>query len=263
MKHISTTLILLTTSLSLLDCTGYRANSDTSNTSATTTAVAAKAKSTTNSSSDDIQMAQSLAQVMSTDTRSLLAIQSGSCVKIDYGLSTEKQTDQIYHVDCKEIDGTIEIIASKNGDDQAYDITTDLTYSDEADTSRVDNSFYGIKIAKDKTEHITKDFSETFKTKNSSFEISGTSDYNFTPDNKSEDPMSGKVEIESTVYFSKNEKDLRYFDVTSFGLHKSSCGFDSGVLSLTNADVTYQIKYSGCGKFQVTEINPTETASFY
>lgn len=260
MKHISTALILLTVSLSILDCTGTRANSDTA--SGITSSASAKATSSAITSTDEIQMAQTLAQVMSTDRQSLLAIQSGACVKVDYTLASEKQTDQIYHVDCKGIEGTIEIIAGNNDEDQNFDITTDLTYSDEANTSRVDNSFYKISVSKDKVEHINKDFSEAFKTKSSSFELSGTSDYIFTPDNKSNDASSGQVEIESTVYFSKND-DLRYFDVTSFNLHKSSCGLDSGILSLANADITYQITYSGCGKFKVLEIKATETASFY
>ncbi len=261
MKHISASLILLTVSLSILDCTGKRASTETSSAEAAT---AASAKVQTSSTSvDDKQMAQAIAQLMSADKHSLLALQSGSCVKIDYGFSTDQQSDQIYHVDCKQIEGTIEIIANKNDEGQAYDITTDLTYSDDADTSRVDNSFYAIKVAQDKTEHINKDFSETFKSKTSSFELSGTSDLTFTPDKKSDDGLSGKVDVESTVYVSKNEASLKYFDVTSFGLHKSSCGFDSGVLSFSNADVTYQITYSSCGNLKILETKPTETASFY
>ena len=248
----------------MMDCTGSRSGRETSTSTSSARAKASvKAASSSSGSSDDIHMAQTLAEMMTSDRQSLLALQQGACVKLDYSLKSDKQDDQIFHVDCKAIDGTIEVIAGKGDSEKNYDITTDLTYTDDSSSSRVDNSFYTIKILKDKTEHISKDFSESFTSAKSAFELNGTSTYVFTPDKDSQDDTTGKVEIESTIYFSKNQNDLKYFDVASFGLHKSACGLDSGVLSMSNADVTYQITYSGCGSFKIKETKATETTALY
>lgn len=249
-----------------MDCTGSRSSSETS--TSKTSAVVAKSTSKVVKVSDTVQpldtkFAQTLAELMTADRQSLMTFQTGGCVKTDYSLKSNKQDDQIFHVDCKTVDGTVEVIASKGSNDKTYDITTDLTYSVDSTSSRVDTSFYSIKIAKDKTEHITKDFSETFNSKSDSFEFSGTSNYLFTPDKGSEGDTTGKVSIDSTIYFSTNQKNMKYFDVASFGLHKSNCGIDAGTLSFSNADVTYHITYSGCGIFKIKETKATETAAFY
>ena len=261
-----TALILFTLSMSVMDCTGSRSSSETSSsakTSASTKSAGIMAKASDTTTSLDTKFARTLAEMMTTDRQALMSFQTGGCVKTDYSLKSDEQDDQIFHVDCKTVDGTIEVIASKGGENKSYDITTDLTYSVDAISSRVDTSFYSIKIDKDKTERITKDFSETFVAKNASFEFSGTSNYLFTPDKDSESDTTGKISIDSTIYFSKNQKDMKYFDVASFGLHKSACGIDSGTLSFSNADVTYHITYSGCGTFNIKETKATDTAAFY
>ncbi|QDK39227.1 hypothetical protein [Bdellovibrio sp. NC01] len=258
MKHKSS-LLILGISLVLMDCTGKRASTEASSSSATSSAKT----TTTYSSAENLQIAQSLANVVTSDRQSLMAIQQGTCVNVDYNLKTDIHEDKIFRVGCTNIEGTIEVISDNANNEKTYEITTDLTYSDDVNTSRVDSSFYSIKISADQTEYINKDFSEVFKTNGKSYELSGSSNYVFTPDEESEDALAGDVSIESTVYFSKDQADLKYFDVATYSLHKSACGIDRGILALSNADVSYQIVYSGCGKFKVKENNVSATASFY
>lgn len=265
MKHKSS-LVILGISLVLMDCTGKRANSDSSSSSLATSsakATTASSKDSTNSVAENLQIAQSLASVVTSDRQTLLAIQQGTCVHADYDLKTETHEDKIFRVNCTNIEGTIEVISNKANDEKAFEITTDLTYSDDANSSRIDSSFYSIKISADQTEYINKDFSEIFKANGKSYELSGNSNYVFTPDEDSEDNLSGDVSIESTVYFSKDQSDLKYFDIATYSLHKSACGIDRGILALSNADVSYQIVYSGCGNYKVKENKASATASFY
>jgi hypothetical protein len=174
-----------------------------------------------------------------------------NCVSIQVISNVSTDQDIKFTFNCVTTTGTIEIKDTSTSGAQD-EIITNLQNSGANEKNSVDSDALFSKAADGSTQ-ITNQFDNTMTDGANSFEIKGSSDVSFVPDNSAQPQAGGKVSIASSVDSTKNGVDVGLLAVTSSNLHRSSCGFDSGSIELKGDNHDVVIVYSGCGNESVTD----------